>query len=105
VIYNTGGTRPVDEHKDAESPFEAKDLSGNVWEWCWDWYNDYNPEDLIDPMGPEKGKFNSRVLRGGSWRFFHQDYFRCANRNNNHPDNRNKNVGFRLGKDLKTARL
>ncbi|OQY70433.1 MAG: hypothetical protein B6D45_11240, partial [Ignavibacteriales bacterium UTCHB3] len=40
------------------------DLSGNVWEWCWDWYDNYKSSGY-DPAGPPSGKF--KVIRGGSW--------------------------------------
>lgn len=41
------------------------DMSGNVYEWCQDWYGEYSGLDLINPMGPEDG--SSRIMRGGAW--------------------------------------
>ncbi len=43
------------------------DMTGNVWEWCSDWFGEYEKNELIDPRGPENG--TSKVLRGGSWQF------------------------------------
>ena len=41
------------------------DMSGNVWEWCSDWYGDYSAGAHTNPQGPSSGTY--RVLRGGSW--------------------------------------
>ncbi len=42
------------------------DMSGNVLEWCYDWYGDYPGGAVTDPMGPRRGYY--RIARGGCWR-------------------------------------
>lgn len=69
------------------------DMSGNVNEWCNDWYGEYSSEDQINPTGPTSGY--SKVIRGGSW--FH-DHHRCkvTNRVDQNPSSISPNVGFRV---------
>ena len=57
------GTHPVGQKKPNE--LGIYDMNGNVFEWCWNYFDKYPEEDETDPIGPENGKF--RVFRGGSW--------------------------------------
>lgn len=71
------------------------DMSGNVWEWCQDWFdaNYYRRANKNNPKGPEAGTF--KVIRGGSWDKS-ADLLRAASRDGYLPDDRFGNHGFRL---------
>ncbi|PID30645.1 MAG: hypothetical protein CR982_00925 [Candidatus Cloacimonadota bacterium] len=71
------------------------DMSGNVWEWCWDWYNGtyYSYIPIVNPEGPLSG--SCRVIRGGSW---HDKAKSCrvADRNLFYPSDAINTLGFRV---------
>ena len=69
------------------------DMSGNVYEWCQDWYGSYSSGSQTDPTGPTSG--SDRVLRGGSWGG-NAGSCRVSFRSSNHPGYGHNNRGFRL---------
>jgi formylglycine-generating enzyme len=68
------------------------DMSGNVWEWCWDMKADYPSGSVTDPSGPSSG---GRVLRGGSWNHVNRAC-RTASRDWDWPAVTKDGHGFRL---------
>jgi formylglycine-generating enzyme required for sulfatase activity len=69
------------------------DMSGNIFEWCWDWWGDYPSGAQTDPIGAYSG--SDRVLRGGSWSP-PAEFARSAYRYGVDPNDRDAALGFRV---------
>ncbi|HPO12916.1 MAG TPA: SUMF1/EgtB/PvdO family nonheme iron enzyme [Candidatus Hydrogenedentes bacterium] len=80
---------------DSPSPVGCYDMSGNVWQWCNDWYGLYISDPVSDPEGPDAG--TQRVIRGGSW-FYNDNSARSAQRSQIAPYATYFNFGFRLAR-------
>ena len=70
-----------------------RDMSGNVEEWCYDWFEPYSGGSTIDPEGPDSGEY--RIYRGGFWSG-HAGYMRSASRDRFFPSHLSSSRGFRF---------
>jgi formylglycine-generating enzyme required for sulfatase activity len=86
-------TSPVGAYPAGASPFGVEDLSGNVWEWCLDYYEAYKGGERANPRGPQHG--TQRVYRGGSWKSRFPS-LRATARGYNQPAYASNDVGFRI---------
>ena len=95
------GTCPVGEFP--ANGYGLHNMSGNVWEWCADWFHaSYHrrASERRDPNGPPSG--DAKVTRGGSY-LCHRSYcnrYRVGARGRNTPDSSTGNVGFRCARSI-----
>lgn len=87
-------THPVAQKKPNE--LGLYDMTGNVWEWCQDYYGNYTKSDKTNPKGPIEGK--ERVNKGGGF-LDAQILFRIGKRSGNSPTFKYRTLGFRLASD------
>lgn len=95
-VDNCGGrTKPVAQK--VANELGIYDMTGNVWEWVWDWYdwNYYKGSPLFSPQGPENGQY--KVMRGGAW-YNYGTHANIHTRQNHYPTYRQNSVGFRVAR-------
>ena len=91
--YNSNVGHLADVGNYPKNPFGLYDMSGNVWEWCHDWYGSYSSGSVTNPSGAQTGA--ARVIRGGGWSYSDGDC-RSAGRDGGDPAGGDGDVGFRV---------
>ena len=95
---NSSGTTHAIKGKNCNE-LTLYDMSGNVAEWCQDWYGTYGADALINPIGPSSG--SQRIRRGGYYSTTER-YCRVSSRSYNSPTSGNRYTGLRLAMDFRT---
>jgi formylglycine-generating enzyme required for sulfatase activity len=92
-------TSQVGNYQSGASPYGARDMAGNVWEWVADWYSDeyYSVSPASNPSGPASGEY--RVARGGSWNTVEFDLL-SSYRHGTSPTFFSDDIGFRCVQDM-----
>ncbi len=84
---------PIGRYPRGASPFGIEDMAGNVFEWCFDWVEEYKGREVVNPRGTKMAQ--RRIIRGGSWRSMRAS-LRASARNSNIPTAFANDLGFRI---------
>lgn len=80
------------------------DMSGNLWEWCHDWFDFYSEDTVENPIGAlERNEKKEKVIRGGCWKSEIKDLY-IYNRNKAIATTRYSIIGFRIVRSVKTEK-
>jgi formylglycine-generating enzyme required for sulfatase activity len=93
-----GHTTPVGLYPKGNTTEGLCDMLGNVWEWCSDWFGEYEAASQENPVGPDSGKY--RVVRGGLW-YGDPVVVRVSSRVSYVPSVRSHGIGFRWAGELR----
>jgi sulfatase modifying factor 1 len=109
IGYYNGEIKNGFKTEDNSSPFGIYDMTGNVWEWCWDWYGReyYRHSTSKNPKGPETGDDRppydidkpTKVWRGCGWAG-NDAFSRIAKRWSSSPNTAINETGFRIARSL-----
>jgi formylglycine-generating enzyme required for sulfatase activity len=91
-------TAPVGSFPAGRSRFGPYDVVGNVWEWVADWYGDYTPDAVKNPLGPATGE--RKVIRGGAFNGGFEAWLHPSFRYAQVPNAQSHGIGFRCVKPI-----